>query len=64
MDVCHPSLVGASASSLLAGLVFGADKAAVREVAVDGRLVVRDGQHPRLEESVRAFNSLARRLYS
>jgi formimidoylglutamate deiminase len=64
VDLSHPSLVGASPSSLLAGLVFGADKAAVREVAVDGRLVVRDGHHPRQEESGRAFHALARRLYS
>ena len=64
VDVNHPSLLGASPTSLLAGLVFGSEKAAVREVAVDGRLVVRDGQHPRTEESGRAFNALARRLYS
>jgi formimidoylglutamate deiminase len=55
--------VGASPASLLSGIVLGADKAAVREVAVDGRLVVRDGQHPRAEASGRAFHALARRLY-
>jgi formimidoylglutamate deiminase len=64
VDLHHPSLVGASPSSLLAGVVFGADKAAVREVVVDGKLVVRDGHHPRLEESGRDFQALARRLYS
>ncbi len=64
VDLNHPSLVGASPASLLAGLVFGADKAAVRDVAVEGRLVVRDGHHPRIEESGRAFHALARRLYS
>jgi formimidoylglutamate deiminase len=63
VDLNHPSLVGASPASLLSGIVLGADKAAVREVAVDGRLVVREGQHPRAEESGRAFQSLARRLY-
>jgi formimidoylglutamate deiminase len=63
VDLNHPSLVGASPSSLLAGLVFGADKAAIRDVAVDGKLVVRDGQHPAAEESGRAFTALARRLY-
>ncbi len=63
VDVNHPSLVGASPASLLAGVVFGADKAAVREVAVDGRLVVQGGQHARAEESGRAFQALARRLY-
>jgi formimidoylglutamate deiminase len=63
VDLHHPSLVGASPASLLSGIVLGADKAAVREVAVDGRLVVREGQHPRAEESGRAFQALARRLY-
>lgn len=64
VDLNHPSLVGASPPSLLAGLVFGADKAAIRDVAVDGKLVVRDGHHPATEESGRAFTALARRLYS
>ncbi len=64
VDLSHPSLVGASPASLLAGVVFGADKAAVRDVAVDGRLVVRDGLHPLTEETGRAFHALARRLYS
>jgi formimidoylglutamate deiminase len=64
VDLNHPSLVGASPSSLLAGLVFGADKAAVRDVMVDGRFVVKDGHHPSTEDSGRAFTALARRLYS
>jgi formimidoylglutamate deiminase len=64
VDLNHPSLVGASPASLLSGIVLGADKSSVREVAVDGRLMVREGQHPRAEESGRAFHALARRLYS
>lgn len=64
VDLNHPSLVGSSPASLLSGLIFGADKAAVREVAVEGRLVVRDGHHPQTEESGRAFHALSRRLYS
>jgi formimidoylglutamate deiminase len=63
VDLNHPSLVGASPASLLSSIVLGADKSAVREVAVDGRLMVREGQHPRAEESGRAFHALARRLY-
>jgi formimidoylglutamate deiminase len=63
VDLHHPSLLGASPESLLAGIVFGADKAAVREVAVAGRMVVRDGRHPLAEESGRAFHGLARSLY-
>ncbi|WP_342378843.1 formimidoylglutamate deiminase [Myxococcus stipitatus] len=63
VDMGHPSLVGASPSSLLASIVLGAEKSAVREVAVAGRLVVRDGRHPLAEESGRAFQTLARALY-
>ncbi|MFP2930250.1 amidohydrolase family protein, partial [Pyxidicoccus sp. 3LG] len=63
VDVHHPSLTGASPASLLAAIVFGADKAAVREVAVAGRVVVRDGRHALAEESGRAFHGLSRTLY-
>jgi formimidoylglutamate deiminase len=63
VDLHHPSLTGASPESLLAAIVFGADKAAVREVAVAGRVVLRDGRHPLAEESGRAFHALSRTLY-
>ncbi|WP_164008173.1 formimidoylglutamate deiminase [Pyxidicoccus trucidator] len=63
VDLHHPSLTGASPESLLAAIVFGADKAAVREVAVAGRVVVRDGRHPLAEESGRSFQALSRTLY-
>ncbi|ATB32818.1 formimidoylglutamate deiminase [Melittangium boletus] len=63
VDLNHPSLLGASPASLLAGIVLGGDKAAVRDVVVEGRRVVSEGHHPRAEESGRAFHTLARRLY-
>ncbi|XXF79088.1 formimidoylglutamate deiminase [Myxococcaceae bacterium GXIMD 01537] len=63
VDVNHPSLIGADHGSLLSGIVFGAEKGAVREVAVAGRLVVSEGQHARAEETGRAFQALSRRLY-
>ncbi|MBZ4415279.1 formimidoylglutamate deiminase [Myxococcus sp. RHSTA-1-4] len=64
VDLNHPSLVGASPESLLAAIVLGSEKGAVREVAVAGRVVVRDGRHPLAEESGRAFQGLSRTLYS
>lgn len=63
VDVHHPSLTGSGPSSLVSAIVFGADKSAVREVAVAGRVVVQDGRHPLAEESGRAFHTLARKLY-
>ena len=50
-------------AALLAGIVLGGDKAAVRDVVVGGRAVVTDGHHTLAEASGRAFHSLARRLY-
>lgn len=43
VDRNHPSLVGLTAATLLAGLVFAATTSAVREVAVQGRLLVEGG---------------------
>jgi len=63
VDLTHPSLLGASPASLLAGIVLGGDKAAIRDVVVEGRRVVEDGHHALAETSGRAFHTLARRLY-
>ncbi|MCY1044380.1 formimidoylglutamate deiminase [Corallococcus sp. bb12-1] len=63
VDLRHPSLVGAGLASLLPGIVFGATAGAVREVAVAGRWVVRDGRHALADESAKAFQQLATRLY-
>lgn len=64
VDLAHPTLAGADASSLVPALVFGAPQDAVREVAVAGRFVVEEGRHPLAEDSSRAFTSLSRRLFS
>jgi formimidoylglutamate deiminase len=64
VDLGHPSLVGASPGSLLPSIVLGAEKGAVRDVAVAGRMVVRDGRHPLAEESGRVFQGLSRALYA
>ncbi|MBF5044978.1 formimidoylglutamate deiminase [Aggregicoccus sp. 17bor-14] len=63
VDLAHPSLAGATPGTLLASIVLGAEKGAVREVAVGGELKVKDGVHRLAEESARDFARLARRLY-
>ncbi len=50
-----PSLAGADPGSLLAHVVFSAERSAVRDVAVGGKFVVRDGLHPLAEDIVREF---------
>jgi formimidoylglutamate deiminase len=63
VDLSHPSLVGAQDSALVASVVFGAPATAVRDVAVQGRWVVRDGRHPLVETSARAYGELCRRVF-
>ncbi len=58
VDLSHPSVLGAPLEALLPSLVFGADKAAVRDVAVQGSFIVRDGRHPASAEISSAFVKL------
>ena len=64
IDLTHPSVAGASADNLLASVVFGAEKAAIRDVAVSGRFIVRQGKHPLAERSIEEFARLTRTLGS
>jgi formimidoylglutamate deiminase len=58
-----PSLAGIDAESLLSGFVFSAERTAVRDVAVGGNLVIRDGGHPLGEEIVRKFARMQQELW-
>ncbi len=64
VDLTAPALLGAPEEALLAAAVFSAGAAQVREVAVEGRLLVREGRHPLAEASARDFSSLMKRLVS
>lgn len=50
VDRRDPSIAGHSADDLLPLIVFGMDRTAIRDVAVNGRLVVRDGRHSLQED--------------
>ena len=63
VDLDDPSVAGASAEDLLPAVVFSLPRAAVRETAVGGRLVVEGGRHPAQDEIVSRFKSLQRRLW-
>lgn len=60
VDLNDPSIAGSSPEELLASIVFGLSKAAIREVAVDGRLIVEDGRHANQDEIVRSYSELMR----
>jgi formimidoylglutamate deiminase len=64
VDLDDPSIAGANADDLLAVIVFSLTRAAVRDVAVGGRLVVENGEHRAQEEIVARFNALQRGLWS
>jgi formimidoylglutamate deiminase len=63
VDLDHPSLLGMPQDARVASVVFGAPAAAVRDVAVQGRWVVRDGRHRLAEESGRAYNELCQKVF-
>jgi formimidoylglutamate deiminase len=63
VDLDDPSIAGASAEDLLPAVVFSLSRAAVRETAVGGRLVVESGRHPAQGEIVSRFAALQRRLW-
>jgi formimidoylglutamate deiminase len=46
LDDTHSSMVGATAQTALDHLLFAGASAAIRDVMVGGRWVVRDGHHP------------------
>jgi formimidoylglutamate deiminase len=63
VDTEDPSVAGASPEDLLPAIVFSLARAAVREVAVGGRLVVEGGRHEAQGEIVSRFAALQTRLW-
>jgi formimidoylglutamate deiminase len=62
LDENHPSMAGATALGALDHLLFAGGGAAIRDVMVAGRWVVKDHRHP-LEEGLRGrFADLLRRF--
>lgn len=59
-----PTIAGAETDDLLASVVFSASRAALRDTAVGGRLVVEDGRHREQDEIVARFRSLQRKLWN
>jgi formimidoylglutamate deiminase len=61
VDLDDPSIAGSGADELLAAIVFGLSKTAIREVAVNGRYVVEQGRHRDQDAVVREYRALMRR---
>lgn len=63
VDLEDPSVAGASEEDLLPAIVFSLSRAAVREAAVGGRLVVEGSRHAAQDEIVSRFTSLQKKLW-
>lgn len=62
LDASHASLVGAAADAALDHLIFAGGEAAIRDVMVAGRWVIKDGRHAAEEELRPRFGALMQRL--
>jgi formimidoylglutamate deiminase len=55
IDLRDPSVAGHSASDLLPLVVFGLERTAIRDVAVGGRLIVRDRRHALADQVISRY---------
>jgi formimidoylglutamate deiminase len=60
LDAAHPALAGASEDGVLDRLVFGGGQAAIRDVMVAGRWVVRDARHALEDDAAQRFTQWLR----
>jgi formimidoylglutamate deiminase len=63
VDLDHISIAGAHRESLLSHLVFALERAAVRDVFVNGVPVIEDRHHPHQAQIVQEFVKLQQRLW-
>ena len=62
LDAAHPALAGAAADTALDHLLFAGGEAAIRDVAVAGRWVIKDRRHAVEDELRPRFAALMQRL--
>jgi formimidoylglutamate deiminase len=63
VDLNDLSIAGSAPETLLPLLVFGADRSAIRDVIVNGRIILQDGHHPLEEEIVRKYREVHRKVW-
>jgi formimidoylglutamate deiminase len=63
VDLNDPAIAGAGASSLLNHIVFSLERTAIRDVAIGGEFMVRDGRHALQEEIVQNFGAVQKTLW-
>lgn len=63
VDLDHPSIAGNSPEDLLSILVFGLPPSAIRDVVVNGRLIIRDGRHELEDEIVARYKEVYSKVW-
>ena len=63
VDLRDVSIAGSSAEDLLPLIVFGMNRTAIRDVAVNGKLIVRDGRHAAQEEIVSRYEEVHAKVW-
>jgi formimidoylglutamate deiminase len=63
IDLNDVSIAGHSAEDLLPIIVFSLNRSAVRDVAVNGKLIVQDQKHVNQDEVVSRYNDVHRRVW-
>ncbi len=64
VDLSDISIAGDSREDLLPTIVFGMRTAAIADVCVGGRFVVRDHRHPQQQEILNQYEEVARKVWS
>jgi formimidoylglutamate deiminase len=64
VEAAHPGMVGAAVENARDHLLFAGGDAAIRDVMVAGRWVIKDRRHPAEDELKPRFAGLMRRLAS
>jgi formimidoylglutamate deiminase len=63
-DLEDISIAGHTPETLLPLLVFGANPSAIRDVVVNGKMILSDGHHPLEEEIVSRYQEVYRKVWS
>lgn len=63
VDLDDVSIAGFSEASLLSTLVFSLQRSAIRDVAVNGKLIVRNGKHALQEEIVGCYQDVHNKVW-
>lgn len=63
VDLNDVSIAGHSSEDLLPLLVFSLNRSAIHDVVVNGRFIVRDGQHPHQDEIISRYKDVHRKTW-